>query len=132
MHIRNHNIDSAILILKHACNKPIRRREDNNSLQNNIRAWSLLIDLLENQNDFENTKMAYDRVMHLKIATPGTVLNFADFLQRNNFFEESFRMYERAVLMFDWPRVYEIWIIYLTKMIERYAATKVERIRHLF
>ena len=88
--------------------------------------------MLENQNDFENTKMAYDRVMHLKIATPGTVLNFADFLQRNNFFEESFRVYERAVIMFDWPRVYEIWIIYLTKMIEKYAATKVERIRHLF
>ena len=76
--------------------------------------------------------MAYERVMNLKIATPGTISNFADFLQRNKFFKESFRVYERAVLLFDWPRVYEIWIIYLTKIIEKFAGTKVERIRHFF
>ena len=74
----------------------------------NINAWSFYIDLLENSADFEKTKAAYERVMNLKIATPGTVLNFADFLQRHKFFEESFRVYERAVLMFDWPRVFEI------------------------
>jgi pre-mRNA-splicing factor SYF1 len=70
--------------------------------------------------------------MQLKIATPGTVLNFADFLQRHRFFEESFRVYERAVLLFDWPRVYEIWLIYISKMVEKHAGSKLERIRHLF
>jgi len=34
--------------------------------------------------------------------------------------------------MFDWPRVYEIWLIYISKMVEKYAGTKLERIRHLF
>ena len=132
MHIRNDNIESALHILKHACTKPAKRNVDSGSLMYNISAWSLYIDLLENQDDFEKTKSAYERVMQLKIATPGTVLNFADFLQRNRFFEESFRVYERAVLMFDWPRVYEIWVIYLSKMIEKYAGTKLERMRHLF
>ena len=98
----------------------------------NINAWSLYIDLLESQGEFEKTKTAYERVMTLKIATPGTVLNFSDFLQRDRFYEESFRVYERAVLLFDWPRVYEIWIIYISKMVEKYAGTKLERIRHLF
>jgi pre-mRNA-splicing factor SYF1 len=35
-------------------------------------------------------------------------------------------------MMFDWPRVYEIWLIYISKMVEKYAGTKLERIRHLF
>lgn len=35
-------------------------------------------------------------------------------------------------MMFDWPRVYEIWLIYISKMVEKYSGTKLERIRHLF
>ena len=132
LHIRNNNIESAIQILKHACNKPAKKSAESGSLMYNINSWSLYIDLLESQGEFEKTKTAYERVMTLKIATPGTVLNFADFLQRNRFYEESFRVYERAVLLFDWPRVYEIWIIYISKMVEKYAGTKLERIRHLF
>lgn len=132
MHIRNDNIHSAIQILKHACNKPAKKSAESGSLMYNINAWSLYIDLLESQGEFELTKSAYERVMTLKIATPGSVLNFADFLQRNRFYEESFRVYERAVLLFEWPRVYEIWLIYISKMVEKYAGSKLERIRHLF
>ena len=125
MHIRHNNIPSAIEIMKHACNKPYRKgkhpkateKDAGGSLSNNIRAWSLYIDLLENFSTFEDTKWAYERLLDLKIATPETVLNFASFLQRNNFFEESYRVFERAVQIFKWPHLYEIWVTYLTKII---------------
>ena len=127
MHLRHNNIDSAIEIMKHACNRPNRRgkhaqpqtakKDEGGSLCNNIRAWSLYIDLLENYSTFEDAKWAYERLIDIKIATPETVLNFTCFLQSNNFFEESFRVFERAVKLFKWPHVYEIWVTYLTKVI---------------
>ena len=90
MHIRHNNVDSAIEIMKHACNRPNRRgkevksqstrKDEGGSLGNNIRAWSLYIDLLENFSTFEDTKWAYERLLDLKIATPETVLNFTSFL----------------------------------------------------
>ena len=90
MHIRHNNIPSAIEIMKYACNKPFRKskgrhpqataKDSGGSLSNNIRAWSLYVDLLENYSTFEDTKWAYERLLDYKIATPETVLNFASFL----------------------------------------------------
>ena len=98
----------------------------------NVRAWSLYIDLLENFSSFEDAKAAYERMIEIKIATPEIILNFGKFLQEHNFYEESFRVYERAVQLFKWPHCYELWVVYLTKIIEKIAGSKVERIRHLF
>jgi len=88
MHVRHGNVDSAIEIMKFACNKPppsagMRKQKSSKggSLVNNIRAWSLYIDLLESGNGtFEETKCAYERVLELRIATPQTILNFSGFL----------------------------------------------------
>lgn len=84
MHIRANNIDSALEIMKYACNKPKSKlkgkEEKSGSLVFNIRAWSLYLDLLENCSTFEETRAAYDRVLDLKIATPETILNFTRFL----------------------------------------------------
>lgn len=81
MHIRSNNIDSALQIMNYACNKPkskLKSKDDKSgSLVFNIRAWSLLLDLLENCGSFEETKNAYEKVLSMKIATPETVLNFA-------------------------------------------------------
>jgi len=61
------------------------------------------------------------------------VLNYAEFLQANNYYEESFKVYERAVAaMFGWPHCYELWVTYLEKVIEKYADKKCERIREMF
>jgi pre-mRNA-splicing factor SYF1 len=78
MHIRHGNIDSAIEIMKFACNKPppsanMKRQKatKGGSLVNNIRAWSLYVDLLESgHGTFEETKLAYERILELRIATP--------------------------------------------------------------
>ena len=97
------------------------------------------MDLLENLGQLENTKRAYERIIELKIATPQTILNFTAFLQRNLQYEESFRVYERALSStatgggFDtWPHAHELWLSYLKAIVERHADTKVERIRELF
>lgn len=137
MHVRHNNIDSAIEILRYAVSKPKRRatqkeKGSRGSLANNVRAWSFLIDLLEATGSFDEAKWAYERLIESKIATPESILHFASFLQRNNFWEESFRVFEKAVQMFEWPHIYEIWVVYLTAVIQRLAGTKVERVRHLF
>src|SRR4051794_28399823 len=96
----------------------------------------MYIDLLYSFGSVENTKAAYERIMDLRIATPQNIMNYASFLQENLMFEESFRVYERAINMFGegqgWPALYEIWINYLRDMIEKYADKKIERIRDLF
>jgi hypothetical protein len=35
-----------------------------------------------------------------KLATPYTIINFTGFLQKNKYFEESFRVFERAIEQF--------------------------------
>ena len=141
MHLRHCNYDSALKLMQHACTsyRPSTakkgkedRQEKTNSLHGNLKAWSFYVDLLENLSTFDNTKSAYERMLTLKIATPQTILNYASFLQRHNAFEESYRVYERAINVLEWPHVYEIWCCYLSSIIERYADTKVERIRDLF
>lgn len=94
--------------------------------------WSLYLDLEESLGTVETCRAAYDRVMDLKVITPKMCLNYASFLEEHNFFEDSFRVYERAVLLFTFPHVKVIWMSYLDKFIARYEGTKLERLRDLF
>ena len=41
-------------------------------------------------------------------------------------------MYERAIQIFQWPHVYDLWVNYISRVIRRLAGSKVERVRHLF
>lgn len=59
-------------------------------------------------------------------------LNYASFLEENNYFEDSFRVYEKAVMLFIFPQVKPVWLIYLDKFIARYRGSKLERLRDLF
>ena len=68
----------------------------------------------------------------MKISNTKVIMNFCDFLERNHHYEESFRVYEQALSIFAWPHVYDIWIIYLNKFVERYKGDKLERARDLF
>jgi len=53
-------------------------------------------------------------------------------LVEHHYYEESFKAYETGLAMFDWPVLYDIWITYLTKFVERYEEDKIERSRDLF
>jgi len=41
-------------------------------------------------------------------------------------------VYERAIALFDYPHVYDVWILYLTQFCDRYGGQKLERARDLF
>jgi pre-mRNA-splicing factor SYF1 len=55
-------------------------------------------------------------------------------LWENSYFEEVFRVFEFAVGHFKWPNVYEIWLSYISRFIERYGSdgVGVERTRSIF
>ena len=61
-------------------------------------------------------------MIELKIANIQTIFNYTNFLEKNNYFEESFRVYEQAIDNFTWPFLYDIYLIYVTKFIKRYKS----------
>mmetsp|Transcript_13419 Transcript_13419/g.21996 ORF Transcript_13419/g.21996 Transcript_13419/m.21996 type:complete len:907 (-) Transcript_13419:204-2924(-) len=97
-----------------------------------VKVWSLYLDLEESLGTVESCRAAYDKVMELKVITPQMVLNYSMFLEENNFFEDSFRVFERAVVLFDYPHVKTLWLTYIDKFIARYEGSKLERLRDLF
>jgi pre-mRNA-splicing factor SYF1 len=101
-------------------------------LYKNVKVWSLYLDLEESLGSTESCRAAYDRVFELKVVTAQMALNYAAFLEENNFFEDSFTVYERAVALFEFPQVKKLWIVYLDKFTARYGGTKLERLRDLF
>lgn len=107
--------------------EPVQKR-----LFKSTRLWSLYADLEESYGTFTTCKAVYDRILELKIATPQLVINYAAFLEEQNYFEESFKAYEKGVNLFSFPYSAEIWAIYLTKFVERYGGRKLERARDLF
>ena len=80
----------------------------------------------------ESTKAIYDKIMELKIANAQVIVNYATFLEENKYWEESFKIYERGIELFNFPIAFEIWNIYLSKFVKRYAGKKLERARDLF
>jgi len=139
MEIENDNEKRALSIMKQATAMPARRAgyfENNEVVQNRVyrslKLWSLYADLEEAFGTNESCKSVYDRMIDLKIATPQIIINYGKFLEENNFYEDSFKAYERAVTMFKWPNVFDIWNKYLDKFIKRYGGKKLERARDLF
>jgi len=96
-----------------------------------LKLWSLYVDIEENIGTFASAKAAYERTLDLKIATPQLVLNYASFLEERNYFEESYRAYERGVGLFKWPYSLTIWQTYLNKYFSRYGFKKLDRSRDL-
>jgi len=76
MHIRHNNIASAVEIMRHG----VSNKQPKQNLVNNIRAWSLYIDLLQSCDEFDDAARAYDYVIERRIATPLMILNYASML----------------------------------------------------
>lgn len=101
-------------------------------LYKSLKLWSMYADLEESFGTFKSCKAVYDRIIDLKIVTPQIIMNYGLFLDEHNYFEEAFRAYEKGISLFKWPNVYDIWNTYLSKFLERYGGTKLERARDLF
>ena len=138
MELRNENFDGAVGIMAKATQAPKRSIVDyfdeNLSPQQRVhkswKLWSFYVDLVESVSTLEETKKVYDRIFELRIATPQTVVNFANLLEENQYFEESFKIYERGLDLFNYPVAFEIWNLYLTKAVDRKIS--IERLRDLF
>ncbi|CAH0521027.1 unnamed protein product [Peronospora belbahrii] len=141
LELRHENFDEALILVRGACtistSRTIRLRKQQaltakDNVHLSVKLWTLRLDLEESLGDLESTRAAYNAVFELKIITPQMVLNFAAYLEENKYFEESFRVYERGLALFPkFPHAEDLWQTYLTKFVQRYAGTKVERTRDL-
>jgi len=103
-------------------------------LHRSLRLWNLRLDLEESLGSVEQTKSAYGHCLTLGVATPQIVLNFAEFLSENKFFEEAFQAYEKGLGLFSFPQKHAkpIWEAYLAAFEKRYEGKKMERVRELY
>ncbi|KAJ1923473.1 pre-mRNA-splicing factor syf1 [Tieghemiomyces parasiticus] len=97
-----------------------------------LRLWSFYADLEESTGTLDATRAVYDQIIHLRIATPQIIVNYAALLRERQYFEESFKVYERGIDQFGYPVAFELWNLYLTAFVARYGGTKLERTRDLF
>lgn len=145
MEVRNENYEEALKVMQRATNmsnfdkrklKSISYHDDNLSAQTrlikSLKLWSFYVDLEESIGSVETTKQVYDRIFELKIANAQTVINYANFLEENQYFEESFKIYERGISLFGYPIAFELWNVFLIKFTKRYGGSKIERTRDLF
>lgn len=139
MELRNGNAQKALNLMHKATAAPSKKTsyfDVNEPVQNRVykslKVWSMYADLEESFGNLKTTKAVYDRIIDLKIATPQIIINYGMYLEENNYFEEAFKAYEKGIDLFKWPNVFDIWNVYLTKFLERYKGSKLERARDLF
>lgn len=138
MELRNENFDQAVEIMAKATMAPKRSTVDyfdetlspQQRVHKSWKLWSFYVDLVESVSTLEATKKVYERIFELRIATPQTVVNYANLLEENRYFEESFKVYERGLDLFNYPVAFELWNLYLRKAVDRKIG--IERLRDLF
>ena len=138
MELRNENFEQAVQVMAKATQAPKRSKVDyfdetltpQQRLHKSAKLWSFYVDLVESVSSLEDTRSIYERMFELKIATPQTVVNYANLLEENQYFEDSYKVYERGLDLFSYPVAFELWNLYLTKAVERQIS--VERLRDLF
>jgi len=138
LELRHENFDRAVALMAKATQAPKRSNVDyfdeNLTPQQRIhkswKLWSFYVDLVESVSSLEETKKVYERIFELRIATPQTVVNYANLLEEHKYFEDCFKVYERGLDMFSYPVAFELWNLYLTKAVDRKIG--MERLRDLF
>ena len=138
MELRVENFDGAMNVMAKATQAPKRSTVDyfddslspQQRLHKSWKVWSFYVDLVESVGTLDATRAIYDRIFELRIATPQTVVNYANLLEEHSYFEESFKIYERGLDLFSYPVAFELWNLYLTKAVSRNIA--LERLRDLF
>ncbi len=103
-------------------------------LSYHVRLWQLYLDLSENVGTLATTRAAYDHSLDVKVATPSIVLSYATMLQDNHYYEDSFRVFQRGIDLFEgkFPHCDTIWRCYLEAFESRYQGSKLERLRDLY
>ncbi|KAJ5122309.1 hypothetical protein N7526_009246 [Penicillium atrosanguineum] len=123
MELRAENFDQAVSIMAKATQAPKKSTVDyfdedlspQQRVHKSWKLWSFYVDLVESVASLDETRKVYERIFELRIATPQTVVNFANLLEENNYYEDSFKIYERGLDLFSYPVAFELWNLYLTK-----------------
>lgn len=144
MEVRNGHYDEALRVMSRATSPPsshtkiqqISYYDDSLAPQSrlfkSLKLWAFYTDLEEALGTLESAKHAFDRILELKIANAQTMINFAMFLEEQEYYEDAFKVYERGVELFTYPVAFELWNVYLSKFVHRYGGNKLERARDLF
>jgi pre-mRNA-splicing factor SYF1 len=138
MELRAENFDDAVRIMAKAVQAPKRSTVDyfdetlspQQRVHKSWKLWSFYVDLVESVSSLEEARKVYERIFELRIATPQTVVNYANLLEENQYYEDSFKIYERGLDLFSYPVAFELWNLYLTKAVDRNIS--IERLRDLF
>lgn len=138
MELRSENFDKAVDIMAKATQAPKKSTVDyfdetlspQQRVHKSWKLWSFYVDLVESVATLEETRKVYERIFELRIATPQTVVNYANLLEEHKYFEDSFKVYERGLDLFSYPVAFELWNLYLTKAVDRKIG--IERLRDLF
>jgi pre-mRNA-splicing factor SYF1 len=143
MELRNGNFKRGLYIVHRVLKNTEKNRviclankKMRNALHEHIstspKLWNLLCDLEESTGKLDSTRTVYYRMMEIGVSSPQNIINFAAFLNKNNYFEEAFQVYERGVNLFRFPQSKDIWLTYLDQFVLRYKGSKLERTRDLF
>lgn len=138
LELRNENFNEAVRIMAKAVQAPKRSTVDyfdetlsaQQRVHKSWKLWSFYVDLVESVATLTEVKKVYERIFELRIATPQTVVNYANVLEEHKYYEESFKVYERGLDLFSYPVAFELWNLYLTKAVDRKIG--IERLRDLF
>ena len=57
-----------------------------------LKLWSFYVDLEESIGTVESAKAVYEKIMDLRIANAQVIINYAAFLEENQYWEDSFRV----------------------------------------
>ena len=141
MELRAKNFGGALQLMKRATALPVQKLQRGakaeelpvqQRLHKCLRLWSFFADLEESLGTLDGARHVYDSMLDLRIATPQSVLNYAQLLQEHKRWEDSFAVYERGVNAFRWPHCKDLWLAYLAQFVQRYGGSKLERTRDLY
>ncbi|KAJ3368512.1 pre-mRNA-splicing factor syf1 [Allomyces arbusculus] len=129
LELRAQKIDRALDLLGRATAIPANKNVDfkdpkisaQRRLFKSLALWSYYVDLEECFGTKESVVACYDAILALKIATPQVVVNYALYLEANEYYEDAFAVYERGIDLFGWPVALDLWNLYLAKFMARYA-----------
>lgn len=137
MEMKHKRPKAALAVMQRACAIP-KPGDYENAQSVQARAhrspilWAMYADYEECCGTVESCRKVYDKMIELRVASPQMIMNYAMFLEENEFFELAFQAYEKGIALFRWPSVFDIWNTYLVKFIKRYGGKKLERARDLF
>ncbi|CRH02786.1 pre-mRNA-splicing factor SYF1, putative [Plasmodium relictum] len=104
----------------------------NFNLLNSIKLVCLILDMEINFGTVETSLNMFDLLYHSKSITVKMVLSFSNYLYEQKYFNECFKIYEKAISIFHYPYIYPIYVNYINKYIERYKDKNISYVRELF